>query len=86
MATPPIQPLQLSYYADRSWVPITVVTATLSIATFCVCLRIYVRAFIIRRFGVDDWAAVIAIVLIIGSGVMVALSASHFVYLGFDSF
>ncbi|KAH6650542.1 hypothetical protein F5144DRAFT_588997 [Chaetomium tenue] len=64
----------LSYYADRSWVPITVVTTTLTIATICVCLRIYARAFIIRRFGVDDWAAVIAIVLIIGSGVMVALS------------
>lgn len=66
--------LDPSYYADRSGVPIAVVTVTLTIATMCVCLRIYTRAFIIRRFGPDDWAAVIAIILIIGSGVMVALS------------
>jgi hypothetical protein len=75
MSPSPSPPLHPSYYADRSGVPIAVVTATLIIATACVCLRIYTRAFIIRRFGPDDWAAVIAIILVIGSGVMVALSA-----------
>ncbi|KAH6619312.1 hypothetical protein B0J18DRAFT_445595 [Chaetomium sp. MPI-SDFR-AT-0129] len=68
----PPQPLDPAAYEDRSGVPIAVVTVTLSIATLCVCLRSYARAYLIRQFGPDDWAAVAALVFAMGSGIMVA--------------
>lgn len=70
------QPLDAAAYEDRSAVPIAVVTVTLSIATLCVCLRSYARAYLIRQFGPDDWSAVAALVFAMGSGIMVASSTS----------
>lgn len=61
-------------YESRAGVPIAVVTITLSIATTAVALRTYARAVMIRQFGADDWAAVVAVILALGSGIMVASS------------
>ncbi|KAK4152519.1 hypothetical protein C8A00DRAFT_16162 [Chaetomidium leptoderma] len=69
-ATPP--PLDPALYESRAGVPIAVVTATLLIATTCVGLRTYARAVMIRQFGADDWCAVVAMILALGSGLMVA--------------
>lgn len=57
-----------------AYVPITVVAVVLGVATLAVSLRVYARAVMIRQFGYDDWAAVVALVLAIGSGIMVATS------------
>ena len=74
MATtsPPLDP---ALYESRAHIPIIVVTVALFVATGCVCLRTYARAVMIRQFGADDWAAIIAIVLALGSGIMVTSSA-----------
>ncbi len=47
---------------SRAGVPIAVVTVTLTIATTAVCLRTVTRAFVIHQFGMDDWAAIVALV------------------------
>lgn len=70
-AAPPLDP---ALYESRAWVPIAVVTSTLTIATISVCLRVYTRAFMLRSFGKDDWAAIIAVILAISSGIMVTTS------------
>ncbi|KAL2199409.1 hypothetical protein P885DRAFT_67438 [Corynascus similis CBS 632.67] len=67
--SPPTDPELL---ASRAGVPIAVVTVCLVVATTCVCLRTYARAVIIRQFGLDDWAAVAAMILAAGSGITVA--------------
>ncbi|KAJ4297315.1 hypothetical protein N0V88_004233 [Collariella sp. IMI 366227] len=59
-------------YESRAGVPIAVVTITLTTATTAVALRTYARAVMIRQFGADDWAAVVALILALGSGIMVA--------------
>lgn len=64
---------------DKVWescahVPITVVTVVLGFATLAVGLRTYARAVLTRQFGMDDYAAVIALVFAMGSGIMVASS------------
>ncbi|KAK4041454.1 hypothetical protein C8A01DRAFT_14814 [Parachaetomium inaequale] len=73
-SSPPLDPAS---YADRSGVPIAVVAVTLSVATACVCLRTYARAVMLRQFGLDDWAAVIAVLFAIGSGVSIAASTLY---------
>jgi hypothetical protein len=52
-----------------------VVTVSLTLATTAAVLRSYARAVMIRQFGADDWAAIVALVLALGSGIMVASSA-----------
>jgi hypothetical protein len=69
--TPPLDP---AMYESRAGVVIAVVATALSVATSAVLLRTYIRAVVIRQFGADDWAAVIAMVFAIGSGIMVASS------------
>ncbi|KAK0624600.1 hypothetical protein B0T17DRAFT_245961 [Bombardia bombarda] len=64
--------LDPSAYDSRAGVPIAVVTVCLAVATVCVAMRVYSRAVLIHQFGMDDWAAVIALLLAIGSGSMVA--------------
>ncbi|AEO70551.1 uncharacterized protein THITE_2015113, partial [Thermothielavioides terrestris NRRL 8126] len=64
-------------YESRAGVPIAVVTVSLTVATTAVCLRSYVRAIMISQFGADDWAAVVALVLAIGSGTMVATNTIY---------
>ena len=59
-------------YESRAGVPIAVVSATLAIATIAVSLRTYVRAVMIKQLGMDDWAAMLALILAMGSGIMVA--------------
>ena len=78
MSTTSSPPLDPAYYADRSGVIIAVVTVTLTVATTCVGLRTYARAVMLRQFGLDDWAAVIAVLFAIGSGITIAASACPF--------
>lgn len=61
-------------WESRAHVPITVVTVVVGFAALAVGLRTYARAVLIRQFGMDDYAAVIALVFAMGSGVMVASS------------
>ncbi|KAK3393540.1 hypothetical protein B0H63DRAFT_505413 [Podospora didyma] len=65
-------PLDPSLYESRAHVPITVVAVTLSVAFLTVAARTYARAVIIRSFGMDDWAAIAAVIFAIGSGGLVA--------------
>ncbi|KAK4129174.1 hypothetical protein N657DRAFT_652645 [Parathielavia appendiculata] len=62
------EPLDPALYESQAGIPIAVVTVTLTIALTAVCLRTYVRAVMIGQFGADDWAAVVALVLAMGSG------------------
>ncbi|KAL2132608.1 hypothetical protein VTI74DRAFT_3598 [Chaetomium olivicolor] len=66
-----------SLYESRAGVPIAVVTITLTIAVTAVSLRTYARAVMIRQFGADDWAAVVAVILAMGSGIMVAANTRN---------
>ena len=61
-------------WESRAHVPITVVTVVLSFATLAVGLRTYARAIVIRQFGMDDYAAIAALIFAMGSGIMVASS------------
>lgn len=47
---------------NRSWLPIVAVVLCLTVATAMVGLRIWTRASITKRIGVDDWAAVFTLV------------------------
>jgi hypothetical protein len=68
------EPLDPALYESQAGVPIAVVSVVLTIAFTAVCLRTYTRAVMIRQFGADDWAAVVALVLAMGSGILVAAS------------
>lgn len=57
---------------SRAHIPIVVVTLVLCLASTAVGLRSYTRAQLIRQFGMDDIAAICALVLAMGSGIMVA--------------
>ena len=57
---------------SRAHIPIIVVTMVLFLASSAVGLRTYTRAVLIRQFGMDDYAAIVALVLAMGSGIMVA--------------
>jgi hypothetical protein len=73
--SPPLDP---AYYADRSGVIIAAVTVALTVTTACVCLRTYARAVMLRQFGLDDWAAIIAVLFAIGCGISMAAGACAF--------
>ena len=47
---------------SRAGVPIAVVSVTLVIATIAVLSRSYTRICLVHRFGMDDWAAALALV------------------------
>ncbi|KAK3905781.1 hypothetical protein C8A05DRAFT_12456 [Staphylotrichum tortipilum] len=64
-------------YESRAGVPIAVVTTGLTVALIAVSLRTYARAVLIRQFGYDDWAAIAALVLAIGSGIMVTMNTLY---------
>ena len=68
-------PLDPALYESRAGVPIAVVVTCLTVAVAAVSLRTYARAVLIRQFGADDWAAIVALVFAMGSGIMVASSA-----------
>ncbi|KAK0730871.1 hypothetical protein B0H67DRAFT_639320 [Lasiosphaeris hirsuta] len=57
--------LDPSFYESRAVVPIAVVTIVLSLATVTVALRTYTCAVIIHQFGMDDGAAIIALLFAI---------------------
>lgn len=69
-AAPQLDP---ALYESRAWVPIAVVAPSLTIATACVALRVYTRA-VMYGFGYDDGAAVLAMVLALACGIVVAAS------------
>ncbi|KAK4231149.1 hypothetical protein QBC38DRAFT_495898 [Podospora fimiseda] len=64
-------------FESRAGVVIGVVITVLSIATISVGLRSYARGFMIRQFGFDDWAAIVALLFAIGSGSMVILNTKY---------
>lgn len=70
----PTELLDPALYESRAYIPTTVVSVVLSLATLTVGLRCYARAVLIRQFGIDDWAILVALVLAMGSGIMVASS------------
>ena len=70
---PPLDPALLE---SRAHIPIIVVTMVLFLASTAVGLRSYTRAVLIRQFGMDDYAAIVALVLAMGSGIMVAYVSS----------
>ena len=70
----PTEPLDPAPYESRAYIPTTVVSVVLSLATITVGLRCYARAVLISQFGIDDWAILVALVLAMGSGIMVASS------------
>lgn len=47
---------------NRSWVSITVVTTTLSMAFTAVCLRFYTRGVLLKQLGIDDYVMLVALV------------------------
>ncbi|KAM7194056.1 hypothetical protein V8F20_008152 [Naviculisporaceae sp. PSN 640] len=59
-------------YESRAHVPVIAVAATLTLATIAVSLRTYTRACILRHVGLDDYAAIVALLFALGSGSMVA--------------
>lgn len=71
-------------YESRAHVPVIAVAVTLSLATIAVGLRTYTRQYIIRYLGLDDYAAIVALVFALGSGLMVASSMSK-LYHSFSS-
>ncbi|KAL2021637.1 hypothetical protein VTK56DRAFT_6990 [Thermocarpiscus australiensis] len=76
-ATPPATTLDPALYESRAGVPIAVVAVSLTVATAAVTLRSYTRAIMIRSFGPDDWAAIVAMILAMGSGIMVATNTIY---------
>lgn len=70
--TTPTAELDPAVFESQAGTVYAVVIVTLSIATISVGLRTYARAIMIRQFGMDDWAAIAAVLLAIGSGIMVA--------------
>ncbi|KAK4167243.1 hypothetical protein QBC43DRAFT_204141 [Cladorrhinum sp. PSN259] len=75
--TTPSPELDPAVFESRAGVVIAVVVTTLSIATFAVGLRCYSRAVLIRQFGMDDWAAIVALLFALGSGTMVASNTMY---------
>lgn len=61
-------------YESRTAIPIAVVSTGLAVSFIAVSLRTYCRAILIRQFGYDDWAAILALIFAIGSGSMVCAS------------
>ena len=60
---PPTNPeLIPGYHDDRSGLAIFCVVFCLAVATIMVGLRTWTRRFIINKMGMDDWAAIIALV------------------------
>lgn len=72
MSTANEVPLDPALLESRAHIPIDVVTLVLCLASTAVGLRSYTRAQLIRQFGMDDIAAICALVLAMGSGIMVA--------------
>ncbi|KAK5655401.1 hypothetical protein OQA88_5671 [Cercophora sp. LCS_1] len=66
------EPLDPALYESRAHIPIAVVTTVLTLATAAVGLRTYARTVLIHQFGWDDAVAIAALVLAVGSGIMVA--------------
>ncbi|SPO05190.1 related to integral membrane protein [Cephalotrichum gorgonifer] len=65
------------YYDDRSWVSIFYVVLCLTVATIMVGMRIWTRKAIINKMGIDDWAAIITLVVTWGEGITIALSTKY---------
>ncbi|KAL1843478.1 hypothetical protein VTJ49DRAFT_1349 [Mycothermus thermophilus] len=70
-------PLDPALYESMAGVVIAVVSVCLTVAVTTVTLRTYTRAIVLRQFGADDWAAILAVMFAIGSGTMVALNTKY---------
>ena len=74
---PPGPPPELipGYYDDRSGLAIFCVVFCLTVATIMVGLRIWTRKVIIDKLGLDDWAAIITLVITWVEGIAIAVCA-----------
>ncbi|KAF2147937.1 hypothetical protein K461DRAFT_324937 [Myriangium duriaei CBS 260.36] len=59
--------------------------ACIIISVICICLRFYVRHWIVGRVGWDDWLLLAAVILFVISSAMDAASWLILEYIGFDN-
>lgn len=50
--------------------------AVLTCATIVTVLRAYVRRLVLRQWGMDDWASMFSYILVLVTGILIALSRS----------
>jgi len=75
---PPMDPTMIpGFHDDRSGLAIFCVVFCLTVATIMVGLRIWTRKFIINKMGMDDYAAIIAMLITWGEGISIAVSTRY---------
>ncbi|PKS12632.1 hypothetical protein jhhlp_000840 [Lomentospora prolificans] len=62
---------------NHSGVSIFIVVFCLFVSTLMVGLRIWTRKYIINQMGIDDWAAIITLLIVWGDGIIIALSTKY---------
>ena len=65
------------FYEDRSGLAIFCVVFCLVVATIMVGLRTWTRKVIINKMGMDDWAAIITLLITWGEGISIAVSTKY---------
>ncbi|CAI4218920.1 unnamed protein product [Parascedosporium putredinis] len=63
--------------ADHSGISIFVVVFCLFVSTVMVGLRVYTRRVIINQMGIDDWAAIVTLLLVYGDGITIAITTQY---------
>jgi rhodopsin domain-containing protein len=64
-------------FDDRRWISYFAVTFCLTIATTSVALRIWTRKFIIDQMGMDDYGAIVSLLITWGCGIAIATSTLY---------
>ncbi|RYO99942.1 hypothetical protein DL764_006651 [Monosporascus ibericus] len=62
---------------SKAWVTIAVVSTTLSIALVALGLRVFTRSILVKQFGADDWAALVAGFCALTCGLLVAINIKY---------
>ncbi|EPE09507.1 integral membrane protein [Ophiostoma piceae UAMH 11346] len=62
---------------SQAWVVITVASITMGIAFTALACRVFTRAVLVKHFGVDDWAAVVAGIMLLMCGLMVTIDVKN---------
>ncbi|KAK1752621.1 hypothetical protein QBC47DRAFT_305893 [Echria macrotheca] len=65
------------YNDDRSGLAIFCVVFCLTVSTVMVGLRTWTRKVIINKMGMDDWAAIITMIITWGEGISIAISTKY---------
>ncbi|KAM7219405.1 hypothetical protein V8F06_005139 [Rhypophila decipiens] len=75
---PPVPPEMIpGFHDNRSGLVIFCVTLCLVVSTATVAMRIWTRKVIIDKMGADDWAAIIAMVITWGEGIIIGISTQY---------